>query len=51
MDKHKTENKVLVEKIWILVKANMQYCYENINLIMECVNLQLEENNYSSTLQ
>lgn len=48
---NKIENKVLVEKIWILVRANMQYCYENINLINECVNLQLEENNYSSTLQ
>lgn len=50
MGKHKIENKVFMEKIWILVRANIQGCYEKINLIMECVNLQVEENNYSSTL-
>lgn len=52
MDKHKTENKVLVEKkIWILIRTSVQCCYEKINLIMEGVNLQVKENNYSSTLQ
>lgn len=51
MDRHKMGNKVLREKTWILVRVNMQPCYEKINLIMECINLQVEENNYSSTLQ
>lgn len=43
------ETIVLVEKIFISLRSNMQCCYEK--MIMEHANLQVEENNYFSTLQ
>lgn len=44
------ETIVLVEKIFISVRPNMQCCYEKIDMIMECANLQVEENNYFGPL-